>query len=262
MAVLVTGGAGYIGSHMVWELLDAGEDVVVLDRLSTGFEWAVAPEAKLVVGDIGDGDLVRSIVAEHRSMPSSISRVRSSCRNRWPIRLAITRTTPPRPETCIEAAVTSGVPHFIFSSTAAVYGGAGSEPVVRGCTAAPGIALWPLQADDGMDAAGRRARPSAHATRSCAISMSPGPIPRGAPASRRQAPRISSRLPARPRWASARSCRCSATITIRRTAPACATISTSATWSPRTAWRWSGCGQAATACSPIAAMAMAIRCLR
>ena len=52
MTVLVTGGAGYIGSHMVWELLDAGESVVVLDRLSTGFEWAVAPEAKLVVGDV------------------------------------------------------------------------------------------------------------------------------------------------------------------------------------------------------------------
>ena len=58
MAVLVTGGAGYIGSHMVWELLDGGDDVVVLDRLSTGFEWAVAPEAKLVVGDVGDLDLV------------------------------------------------------------------------------------------------------------------------------------------------------------------------------------------------------------
>ena len=45
MAVLVTGGAGYIGSHMVWELLDADEDVVVLDNLSTGFEWALPAEA-------------------------------------------------------------------------------------------------------------------------------------------------------------------------------------------------------------------------
>jgi UDP-glucose 4-epimerase len=43
MTVLVTGGAGYIGSHMVWDLLDAGEEVVVLDRLSTGHAWAVAP---------------------------------------------------------------------------------------------------------------------------------------------------------------------------------------------------------------------------
>lgn len=65
MAVLVTGGAGYIGSHMVWELLDSGEDVIVLDRLSTGFEWAVAPEAKLVIGDIADASLVKSLFRDH-----------------------------------------------------------------------------------------------------------------------------------------------------------------------------------------------------
>ena len=58
MSVLVTGGAGYIGSHMVWELLDHGEQVVVLDRLSSGFDWAVPPEAPLYVGDVGDGELV------------------------------------------------------------------------------------------------------------------------------------------------------------------------------------------------------------
>ena len=51
MAILVTGGAGYIGSHMVLELVEAGETVVVLDNLSTGFRWAVSPKAKLVVGD-------------------------------------------------------------------------------------------------------------------------------------------------------------------------------------------------------------------
>ena len=66
MAVLVTGGAGYIGSHMVWELLEAGEDVVVLDRLSTGFEWAVAPEAGLHIGDVGDAALVETIIRDHK----------------------------------------------------------------------------------------------------------------------------------------------------------------------------------------------------
>ena len=65
MSVLVTGGAGYIGSHMVWELCDAGEEVVVIDRLSTGFDWAVAPEARLVVGDIGDRQLLESVIREH-----------------------------------------------------------------------------------------------------------------------------------------------------------------------------------------------------
>ena len=62
MAVLVTGGAGYIGGHMVLGLLDSGEKVVVLDNLSTGFAWAVPPEAKLVVGDIGDAALVSKVI--------------------------------------------------------------------------------------------------------------------------------------------------------------------------------------------------------
>src|SRR5689334_25378496 len=65
MAVLVTGGAGYIGSHMVLELVDSGEDVIVLDRLWTGFEWAVAPEATLVIGDIADASLVKSLFRDH-----------------------------------------------------------------------------------------------------------------------------------------------------------------------------------------------------
>jgi UDP-glucose 4-epimerase len=67
MSILVTGGAGYIGSHMVWHLVDTGEDVVVLDSLRTGFQWAVAPEAKLVQGDIGDQELVERLIDENRS---------------------------------------------------------------------------------------------------------------------------------------------------------------------------------------------------
>ena len=62
MPVLVAGGAGYIGSHMVWRLLDAGEEVVVVDRLSTGFDWVVAPRAELVVADIADQALVEDLI--------------------------------------------------------------------------------------------------------------------------------------------------------------------------------------------------------
>ena len=63
MGVLVTGGAGYIGSHMVLALLDAGEDVTVIDNLSTGFRWAVPGGAKFVEGDIGDHALVRKLLS-------------------------------------------------------------------------------------------------------------------------------------------------------------------------------------------------------
>ncbi|MGB6119084.1 MAG: UDP-glucose 4-epimerase GalE [Mesorhizobium sp.] len=129
MAVLVTGGAGYIGSHMVWELLDHGEEVIVLDRLSTGFNWAVAPEAKLVIGDVGDQALIKSILRRHPIdaiihfagsvvVPDSIAD---------PLGYYENNTTKSR--ALIEAAVRGGVKHFIFSSTAAVYGMTGAEPV-------------------------------------------------------------------------------------------------------------------------------------
>ena len=65
MSILVTGGAGYIGSHMVHELVDAGERVVVLDNLSTGFDWAVAKGVPLIIGDTGDQNLVAQIIREH-----------------------------------------------------------------------------------------------------------------------------------------------------------------------------------------------------
>ena len=65
MTVLVTGGAGYIGSHMVLELGDAGERVVVLDNLSTGFSWAVAEGVPLATGDSGDQDLVARLIREN-----------------------------------------------------------------------------------------------------------------------------------------------------------------------------------------------------
>jgi UDP-glucose 4-epimerase len=66
MTVLVTGGAGYIGSQTVHALVDAGERVVVLDNLTTGFDWAVAKGASLVIGDAGDQPRVAALIAEHR----------------------------------------------------------------------------------------------------------------------------------------------------------------------------------------------------
>ena len=65
MSVLVTGGAGYIGSHMVNDLADAGERVVVLDNLSTGFGWAIRKGVPFVVGDSGDQNLVGQIIRQH-----------------------------------------------------------------------------------------------------------------------------------------------------------------------------------------------------
>lgn len=137
MSVLVTGGAGYIGSHMVLELVDAGERVVVIDNLSTGYRFAVAPAAKLIVGDAGDGDLVQSIIAEHAVtaiihfagsivVPESVADPLSYYEN---------NTVKSR--NLIAAAVRSGVKAFIFSSTAAVYGNPKNNPVSEADRTAP-----------------------------------------------------------------------------------------------------------------------------
>ena len=137
MSVLVTGGAGYIGSHMVHELLDAGETVVVLDNLVTGFRWAVPEAATLVVGDIGDIDLVTTVIRQHRIeaiihfagsvvVPDSVSD---------PLGYYHNNTANSR--TLMQAAVATGIKHFIFSSTAAVYGNPQENPVTETAVPAP-----------------------------------------------------------------------------------------------------------------------------
>jgi UDP-glucose 4-epimerase len=129
MSVLVTGGAGYIGSHMVLELLDAGEDVLVLDNLSTGFRWAVPAEAKFVEGDVGDHDLVRRLLLKNKIdavihfagsivVPDSISDP-----------LGYYHNNTGKSRSLLECTVEARVPHFIFSSTAAVYGMPKQNPV-------------------------------------------------------------------------------------------------------------------------------------
>jgi UDP-glucose 4-epimerase len=129
MTVLVTGGAGYIGSHMVYELADAGERVVVLDNLATGFDWAVAKGAPLIVGDTGDQALVARIIREHDvdaiiHFAASVV-VPDSVRDP----LGYYRNNTVNSRALIECAVKGGVRHFIFSSTAAVYGNPAECPV-------------------------------------------------------------------------------------------------------------------------------------
>jgi UDP-glucose 4-epimerase len=129
MAVLVTGGAGYIGSHMVLRLADAGEDVVVLDNLVTGFDWAIDPRATFVSGNAGDMALLAEVIKTHQIneivhfagsivVPESVVD---------PLKYYGNNTATSR--NLIEAAVKGGVKHIVFSSTAAVYGMTGLEPV-------------------------------------------------------------------------------------------------------------------------------------
>lgn len=129
MAVLVTGGAGYIGSHMVLALLDRGEDVVVLDDLSTGFDWALPREAVLVRGDMGDEALVGRTIAEHgvEAIAHFAAKIVVPDSVADPLGYYLNNTVKSR--ALIESAVRGGVKHVIFSSTAAVYGNVRNNPV-------------------------------------------------------------------------------------------------------------------------------------
>jgi UDP-glucose 4-epimerase len=127
MAVLITGGAGYIGSHMVWEMLDRGETPVVLDNLSTGFRWAVPDGVPLVVGDTGDVELVDRVIDQYKIdaiihfaakivVPESVADP-----------LAYYHNNTVKSRSLIATAVRRGVRNIIFSSTAAVYGNPDSD---------------------------------------------------------------------------------------------------------------------------------------
>lgn len=127
--VLVTGGAGYIGSHAVLSLLDAGHRPVVIDNLVTGFRWVIADGVAFYEGDIEDQALVAKIIADEAidavmHFAGSIV-VPESVEN--PLKYYHNNTAKTR--SLIEAVITGGVRHMIFSSTAATYGIPESSPV-------------------------------------------------------------------------------------------------------------------------------------
>jgi UDP-glucose 4-epimerase len=137
MSVLVTGGAGFIGSHMALQLLDAGEDVFVVDNLSTGFRWAVPDGATFVEGDVGDHDLVLGLLQRNAIdavlhfagsivVPESVAD---------PLGYYLNNTCKSR--SLIACAVETKIPNFIFSSTAAVYGIPKINPVTEDATLEP-----------------------------------------------------------------------------------------------------------------------------
>ncbi len=138
MAILVTGGAGFIGNHMTRNLLDNGHDVVTIDNLSTGNDWAVSGNATLVVGDIGDQQLVADVIQNHDvetiiHFAGSIV-VQDSVHD--PLGYYLNNTV--KSHALIKSAIDNGVKHFIFSSTAAVYGSLGMEPAKEDAPLNPG----------------------------------------------------------------------------------------------------------------------------
>ncbi len=131
MTVLVTGGAGYIGSHMVLALLDAGQDVCVIDNLTTGYRWAVPHSVPFIEADVGDPVAVTKVIETHDVdavvhfagsivVPESVSD---------PLGYYHNNTVNSR--SLIETCVKTGVKNMIFSSTAAVYGTPEESPVTE-----------------------------------------------------------------------------------------------------------------------------------
>jgi len=137
MTVLVTGGAGYIGSHMVHALAEAGESVVVIDNLSTGFTAFLPEGVPLFIGDAGDENLVAGVIAQHDI--ESIIHFAGSIVVPDSVRdpLGYYRNNTVNARALLEAAVKTGVRDFIFSSTAAVYGNPARVPVAEDAPLAP-----------------------------------------------------------------------------------------------------------------------------
>src|ERR1700733_8594725 len=137
MAILVTGGAGYIGGHMGLGLLDAGHQPIVIDNMSNGVPWAVPAGVPLVLGDSGDYEKVSRIIAAHRidTIIHFAARLITPALHNDPLAYYHANTCKSR--ALLAAAQDHGVRHFIFSSTAAVYGNPPLNPVPESAPLAP-----------------------------------------------------------------------------------------------------------------------------
>jgi UDP-glucose 4-epimerase len=137
MKILVTGGAGYIGSHTVYQLIEANHEVVVVDNLYSGHKWAVHPQAKFVQADAGNTELITTILQQHKIeavihfaahmvVPESVSD---------PLKYYLNNVS--TSANLIKACVTANVNRFVFSSTAAVYGNPDVVPVTEDMSTVP-----------------------------------------------------------------------------------------------------------------------------
>ena len=244
MTVLVTGGAGYIGSHMVHALADAGESVVVIDNLSTGFSAMLPEGTPLFIGDAGDENLVEGVITQHRvesivhfagssAIPDSMRDPLGHYRNN-------TMTT----RSLLNAAVRAGVNRFVFSSTADVYGNPDQVPVPE---IAPTRPLSPYGMSKLMTEIMLHDVAIAHGMSYVVLryfnAAGADPLGRVGPAAIGATICSSSR--SRPPPASAPRSTCSAPTIRRRTEAASATSSMSATSCRRIVRRWPICAAAA-----------------
>ena len=132
MKILVLGGAGYIGSHTVYELTDAGEDVVIIDNLETGYKEAVHPKAKFYQGDLRDRAFVDSVLDQETGIDAVIHFAANSL-------VGEIMTNPLKycdnnlcgAKTMLESMVAHGIDKIVFSSTAATYGEPEKTPILE-----------------------------------------------------------------------------------------------------------------------------------
>jgi UDP-glucose 4-epimerase len=135
MNILVTGGAGYIGSITTRMLLDAGYSCIVVDTLENGHEWAVDKRTRFVKGNVGDADLMRALLPEIDCVMHLAGYIEVGESYHFPEKYY--RNNVDAPHVMLKEMVRAGVDKLVFSSTAAVYGEPSQLPITENATLAP-----------------------------------------------------------------------------------------------------------------------------